>query len=304
MRVVDTRKMTNSNITNNEFFDLQHLGALEVIGERASEFLQGQLTCDLRNVNATKMQQGAFCSVNGRILAMLDVVELQGLHLILPHDLCAPTQASLAKAALFSQVKITVSNKWRVFGLKLNDSASLLPFGLSWPVGLNEVSSGNGCYCYRIHGDLYMLLIETTAYNQVVNWLYAVGWQILDPLSWHVLQLQAQRARIYPESRGLFFPHRIGLQNTGYISFNKGCYRGQEIIARMHYRAQLKHELRIVTIESQVELVPGNPIISPVTQDKIGEIIDFCRVAPNSYYVMISVLRDHVGSVLPADVAI
>lgn len=73
------------------------------------------------------------------------MVDWQGLHLILPNDLCDPTQASMGKAALFSQVKITVSNKWRAIGLRLNNPLGLLPLGLSRPSELNEVSRGIDC---------------------------------------------------------------------------------------------------------------------------------------------------------------
>ncbi len=56
-----------------------------------------------------------------------------------------------------------------------------------------------------------MLLVDISVYNQLITWLSAAGWQVMDSVSWHVLQLQAGRASIYPESRGLFFPHGIGL---------------------------------------------------------------------------------------------
>ena len=95
----------------------------------------------------------------------------------------------------------------------------------------------------------------------------------------------------------MFFPHRIGLQHTDHISFNKGCYRGQEIIARMHYRAQLKHEVRVLTMECADKIAVCDVIISQSSHEKIGEIIDYCQLDQDKYRLLISVLIHHTGDV-------
>ena len=300
MRVAAILKTISADIAHhsqNELFDLSHLSALQVIGARGSEFLQGQITCDLREVNAVKMQAAAFCGVNGRILALMDVIDWHGLYLILPDDLCAPIQSSMSKAALFSQVQIVKSDKWRAFGLKLNLLGSKSPLDTPFPLEKNGMISGKEYCCYHLYDDFYMILINTDAVELILELFSQASWSMCSALSWHDLQIQARRAKIYPESRGMFFPHRIGLQHTDHISFNKGCYRGQEIIARMHYRAQLKHELRVITIEFTGEIIIGQALTRPVTHEKIGLVIDYCRFDQNKCRLLISLQINYTGEI-------
>jgi len=80
---------------SNTLFDLSRFSTITVSGPRASEFLQGQLTCDVNQVTAHQIQAGALCNLKGRILAMMEVVDWQGLKLVLPADLAADPYADL-----------------------------------------------------------------------------------------------------------------------------------------------------------------------------------------------------------------
>jgi len=76
----------------------------------------------------------------------------------------------------------------------------------------------------------------------------------------HYHTIQAGIPTIYPDTSGKFLPHEINLHTLNAISFDKGCYTGQEIIARMHYRGQLKNQLYIATVASDFSSKPGNDI--------------------------------------------
>lgn len=100
--------------------------------------------------------------------------------------------------------------------------------------------------------------------------------------TWHREQILKKMPILYPQTRGHFLPHRIGLQHIeGAISFNKGCYLGQEIIARMHFKATIKDAVYLE--ESDIAYRPGD------TVENMGEIID---IAPKQetagYYVLAS----------------
>jgi folate-binding protein YgfZ len=79
-------------------------------------------------------------------------------------------------------------------------------------------------------------------------------------------------AMIYPETSGVFLPHEINLPQLNGVSFNKGCYTGQEIIARVHYRGKLKNQLHLATCEEK-SLVRGNDIFDK--KGIAGKIVDY-----------------------------
>lgn len=88
---------------------------------------------------------------------------------------------------------------------------------------------------------------------------------------WHHQRLLQQEFELYPETLGLFLPHDLGLENQ-WIDFKKGCYRGQEIIARMHYLGQSKVHLRLLNQAQYQHLHPGDSILE--NDVKIGEVVD------------------------------
>src|SRR5258708_13453515 len=100
----------------NYLFDLAYLSSLTVQGERAAEFLQGQLSCDLRQVNKTSVRQGALCNLKGRVLTLADVLDWQDLQLVLAQDLIEPTLASLSQAATLDRVTLESSTTYPIFG--------------------------------------------------------------------------------------------------------------------------------------------------------------------------------------------
>lgn len=275
----------------NYLFDLAYLASIHIAGERAQEFLQGQLSCDVRNVNHYHMQQGAMCDLKGRILALLDVVDWQehGIQLILPRDLLLSTKASLAKTAMFSRVTLQPSD-YRIFGFYLQNENDSIPFDIKLSNASYSVMSGEGYCCYCLGNNFYLLLVENARVPLLQK--FSTCKQERGSLAWHALQLQQKRIEIYPESRGLFLPHRLGLQLSGYLSFDKGCYKGQEIIARTHYRAKLKHELKLFKILTTATLHAGQKIIND-DNIEIAELVDFCPTGKDEYLIAASMLFDH-----------
>jgi len=120
----------------NYLFALPHLSTVTVSGDKASLFLQGQLTADIKKVNTESMTHSAQCNLKGRILALMDVVNWQGIQLILPLDISAQTQSSLTKAALLSKVKVQNDTNYITFGFYLQNTKDLIPNSLMLPKGL------------------------------------------------------------------------------------------------------------------------------------------------------------------------
>ena len=283
----------------NYLFDLSYLAGIHVIGDRAEEFLQGQLSCDLREVNEKQIRQGALCNVKGRVLALLDVLHWNhhGLYLILPSDLSHETQTSLAKTAMFSRVTLQPSTNHQLFGFYLQDPSDTIPFQAELPLNAHDVMQQDSYCCYHLGNNFYVFLVENNASKALCDqFINTSQWR--GSLSWHALQLQQKRIDIYPESRGLFLPHRLDLQLSGYISFNKGCYKGQEIIARTHYRAKLKHKMNVFSVHTAEALHSGQKIMSDNGAVEIGELVDYCPLDNDKYLIAASVLFEHPTKVL------
>ncbi|WP_045095611.1 CAF17-like 4Fe-4S cluster assembly/insertion protein YgfZ [Legionella fallonii] len=278
------------NKQKNYLFDLSYLSVLEVTGDKSLDFLQGQLTCDVRLVSDIQMLQGVQCNLKGRILALLDIILWGNYKLILPMDLVESTQTSLNKTAQLSRVSIQRNNKLKIFGLYLQNHNDLIPDKTFLPNNLYaQAQRANYCY-YHLGNGFYIFIIKTEIEEEFCK-PFKEQDQLLGSLTWHTLRLYAQQFEIYPESRGLFLPHRLGLHQTQYISFDKGCYKGQEIIARTHYKATIKHELNIYVIQSEQAIYSGQKLLKVDEDVELGELIDYSLLGDKNYLITASTLK-------------
>lgn len=277
--------------SKNYLFDLSYLAALSVQGDKALDFLQGQLTCDMHSLTDIHMVQGAQCNLKGRILALLDGVQWNGIQLILPRDLLEATQHSLMKTALLSRVSLNENVQFKLFGFYLQNPKDLCPKATFFPESIQgQTYNEHSCY-YHLGNGFYIVLIKNEFVDSIVS-EFEERQQLLGSLTWHIVRLMQGQVEIYPESRGLFLPHRLGLHETSYISFNKGCYKGQEIIARMHYKSTLKHDLKLFKAESSGKLFSGQKILDIEGNSELGELIDYAPLDTTNYLLAVSILKD------------
>lgn len=273
------------NPINNQLVKLDNLKTLELDGDKAFEYLQGQLTCDVRTINDNTMLKCAMCNPKGRILALLDVIYWHKPYLILPEDLVDKISLNLNKKAIFSKVKVTTNNNIHVFGFYLQNKNDKIPFNAILPDTQYSATYTNEYYCYMLSPNLYIFLTTNTGASCLKTEFSSDQQTTIH--TWHTLCLQQGIITINKDSSELFLPHRLNLHKTSCISFNKGCYVGQEIIARTQYRAKLKHTVKIIKIATDEELFYGKKIYTD-TQEEIGEIIDFVQIINNNYLLAVS----------------
>lgn len=290
-RYTEIPQELNLKPDTNYLFDLSYRSCITVTGASNVEFLQGQLSCDMRKVNQTQIQSGAFCNLQGRILALVDVIDWQELLLILPQDLSLSILSALTKTALFSKVQLQPTHHYKIFGFYLQNPQDHIPFAANLPNKPYAALSHEQYYCYCIAEQLYIFIVRSEKQETDDSPLSHNEWR--GSLAWHWLQLHKGRVEIYPESKGKFLPHRLDLQHKGYLSFDKGCYKGQEIIARTHYRATLKHGLKLFIIQTTEPLQAGLKLFQTHAQQEIGELIDYCPLDDHQYLIAVSILFDH-----------
>ncbi|OPA95397.1 folate-binding protein YgfZ [Pseudomonas fluorescens] len=255
------------------FCPLSHEGVLAVRGADAAKFLQGQLTCNLNYLSDTQASLGARCTQKGRMQSSFRIVlQGDGVLLAMASELLDPQLADLKKYAVFSKSKLTdESAAWVRFGVANGDHL-LTGLGLGLPAETDSVARAEHLIAIRVSPGRAELWVPAESADTVRSQLAAH----LDeaPLNdWLLGQIRAGIGQVMPQTRELFIPQMLNLQAVGGVSFKKGCYTGQEIVARMQYLGKLKRRLYRLKLDVAQMPEPGTPLFSPSHNSAIGEVV-------------------------------
>lgn len=275
--------MLEKMTTKNNYADLIDLGLIRISGKDAKQFLQGQLTCDLEEINTEQSRLGAHCDVKGRIIAGFRLFFYQNdYYFLLPRSTLPLLLASLQKYAVFSKVKLTeVSQDWQIIGLYGPTIKGLFNEQRLYPTKENGVAESGHTLCLSTPGPMPRAIllapvsptidfIDTKFEQQSVN-------------HWHLLDIMDGIPTIYPETSGQFTPHQLNFPEIGGVSFKKGCYIGQEIIARTHYLGKSKSRLYRVRFQVHILPLPGTPLFENEQKTEKGTLI-MCAKEQDNYY--------------------
>lgn len=255
------------------FTPLDHEALLAVRGPDAAKFLQGQLTCNLNYLSATASSLGARCTAKGRMTSSFRIVQDgDGYLLAMAAELLDAQLADLKKYAVFS--KSTLANEsaaWLRLGLSGGDAA-LLGLDLELPAEADSVARNDDLIAIRLPGGRAELWAPSARADELRARLAA---QLpLAPLNdWLLGQVRAGVGQVFGATRELFIPQMINLQALGGVSFKKGCYTGQEIVARMQYLGKLKRRLQRLAMAGDEPPAIGTELFSPVHGSSVGEVV-------------------------------
>jgi tRNA-modifying protein YgfZ len=265
---------TATIITDPAFFcALSHEGLLAVRGPDASKLLQGQLTCNLNYLDEHTASLGARCTPKGRMLSSFRILQQgDGYLLAMAAELLADQLAELQKYAVFSKSKLTDETAvWRRFGLQ-NGDAALASLGLELPTNSDSMARHGELIAVRLSDGRSELWVPAAMAEQIQTQLEVH----LPPAplnSWLLAQVRGGIGQVFGASREAFIPQMINLQALGGVSFKKGCYTGQEIVARMQYLGKLKRRLhRLSLADSEIPAV-GTGIFSPIHASSVGDVV-------------------------------
>lgn len=255
------------------FCSLTHEGVLAVRGLDADKFLQGQLTCNLNYLKDGSSSLGARCTPKGRMVSSFRLLpDRDGFLLAMARELIEPQQTELKKFAAFSKAQLfDESSVWARFGLIGGDNA-LADLGLDLPQETGQVVRNSELTAIRLEGER----AELWAPAEQAGILRArlAGHLPEAPLErWLLAQIRAGIGQIFGATRELFIPQMINLQAVGGVSFKKGCYSGQEIVARMQYLGKLKRRLYRLALDSGEVPAPATELFSPVHRTSVGEVV-------------------------------
>ncbi|AZD28165.1 CAF17-like 4Fe-4S cluster assembly/insertion protein YgfZ [Pseudomonas chlororaphis] len=263
------------------FCSLSHEGVLAVRGPDASKFLQGQLTCNLNYLSDSQSSLGARCTQKGRMQSSFRILlEGDGCLLAMATELLEPQLADLKKYAVFSKAKLSdESALWARFGLG-NAGALLAALELQLPAEDGAVARNDGLIAIRVSTDRAELWAPADKAEGLREKL-AAQLPEGDLNQWLLGQIRAGIGQVMPATRELFIPQMLNLQAIGGVSFKKGCYTGQEIVARMQYLGKLKRRLYRLALNAEELPEPGTPLFSPTHGSSIGEVVIAARAGQN-----------------------
>jgi len=265
------------------FIDLSTYGLIKLTGNKVVDFLQGQFTNDIVACKNNQSSFGAYCNIKGRVQAFMLVIKLQdAIYLRMPRELTTTVSTEIAKFARFSRVTVEdVSDQYNLVGVigelppELNITAALQDF---------DVLTIDTGYIVKLPGgDKARFILFTEKNNTTTQISINASFE-----KWELTEIQHHIPEIFSDTYEQFLPHSLGMLELGALSLSKGCYRGQEIVARMHYRGNIKkHMYQCI---SQVPVKAGDTIIAGSTKKKVGTVIR--QVYIEKKYYLLAELQD------------
>jgi len=255
------------------FCPLVHEGVLAVRGPDADKFLQGQLTCNLNYLKDGSSSLGARCTPKGRMVSSFRILPDQdGFLLAMAADLLEPQMSELKKYAAFSKSQLSdESGAWVRFGLSGADE-QLASLGLELPQESGQVARLGEIIAIRLQTGRAELWAPAGQAGELRTQLAARLPEA--PLEhWLLGQVRAGVGQVCAATRELFIPQMINLQAVGGVSFKKGCYSGQEIVARMQYLGRLKRRMYRLALDEGKAPAPATELFSPVHSTSVGEVV-------------------------------
>ena len=274
---------------------IPYYGLLAISGPETAKFLQGQTTCDLDAVSDTQSCAGAYCTPKGRMISSFHIGRLDEEHYLLrmQRDIVDTTRDTLAKYIVFSKAEQeNTSDQYQLFGLRGEQARQAIEntFG---QVPSGKWAAVNADQQLVIQIDDEGLVFECWVPNQLAEPTWQSLCEQLKPVGsqqWGLLSIQRGEAEVCATTVDVFIPQVLNYQLTGAISFTKGCYTGQEVVARMEYRGKLKRRMYRARVVS-TSIQPGDAIYTEGKEQSSGNVVNVASLDNNNSEIL-AVLTD------------
>jgi folate-binding protein YgfZ len=241
---IEEKLPTLEQLPNTYLVALSHYSAISLSGEDQSKYLQGQVTCDVTTSTEHSLLIGAHCNAKGKVFSVFRLLNRDSAHLLIqPKASIDSSIAELKKFGVFAKVDISVADELTLFALVGDDAVNVLKSQFSrLPDSLNPVVQSDSTTLVYIAGkEARYLLIDSTA--NLEKSLPGMNLPIYQNKVWDLLEISEGFVQLSHESSGEYVPQMLNLQAIHGISFTKGCYLGQETVARMQYLGKNKKAL-------------------------------------------------------------
>ncbi len=273
--------------------DLSHRALIAVEGEDAFSFLQGQLTCDMNGISAERSRLAAWCSPKGRVLALFRCLRSDsGFLLELPEAQLESTLRRLNMYVLRARVSLeSVSDHFAQLGLAGESAPAVLAkrYGPA-PQSPDQVATTGDARIIRLRGDPPRFQFIGAPAEAQALWESAAD--MLTPAgfaTWSLLNILAGVPEVVGGDEHL--PQMINLDVLEGLSFTKGCFVGQEIIARTHHLGRLKRRMYLIASADGEPPAPGAPVVEAPGGSEAGSIVSSAPRGESNGFAALAVLR-------------
>jgi folate-binding protein YgfZ len=269
---------------------LSHRGALEFEGPDSRQFLQGQTTCDLEQLSAERSLVGAFCNPQGRMVCDFRLLQQDSerLLMVLERDCLEIARDTFAKYIVFSKAELREADAWCHYALWGEDAAALAGADQS-AAHSSWQKDGQLWVASEIPDTFELCLPAQQADNFEASLTDVVQ---VDSEAFRLLEIRAGIGHVSGAISGVFLPQMLNFQAIDRISFSKGCYTGQEVVARMHYRGQVKRPMALASATADAEVNPGDSVHAAGAEQTVGQVVNAARDGDGQLWLLASVTRE------------
>ncbi len=270
---------------------------ISVTGEDRIVFLQGQLTCDLTSLKPGQQTLAAQCNPQGKAWSIFRVIVLEDRILLTqPSSVTEKQLPELQKYAAFSKVEISKETQYRAFGLVGRKSAQYIAEEVDTAATHDQsrlLESGTVIIKQPYPSLRYLAIMKNETAEELLEDLKNRA-DIFDDSLWNAMNIASGIGFIEPQTSGLFIPQMLNLQALDGISFTKGCYIGQETIARAKYRGANKRALFILTGRADDAPKAGDTVQVLLNNNwkRCGTVISGCQYGDGHIEVLAVLPKD------------
>ena len=272
--------------------DLSQYGLLAAAGADARAFLHAQLSCDVEDLTEDAAVHGVYCTAKGRVLANFLLWSEAGTFLmLLPRALGPGIRKRLQMFVLRSKVTLADCSDDRVVlglaGAGACDAVKALVGSV--PAGSLKIARGGGVTALAIDDDRFVVIAPVA--QAAAAWDRAAG--ALTPVGapcWEWLEIAHGLPWITPATQDQFVPQMANLELIGGVNFRKGCYPGQEIVARTQYLGKPKRRLFLAHVDAEASPVPGDALVADGGDQSAGTVVN-AAPAPQGGFDLLAVVR-------------
>jgi len=279
--------------------DLSHLSLVEVTGDDAEDFLNGQFTTNIKQLAKHHLQFSAWCNPKGQVKTTFFIYRHgTGFNILLPAELLESFLKQLQMYIMRAKVNlIDKSDELVRVGVQTNNKPLLAKLLESAPEQEGDITVQNDVHC------LHMFCSKNNSQRYIfigsVEKLTSLWKEFLQhntPAStivWKLLDIQAGYPWLSQQTTEKFLPQMLNLDLIEGLDYQKGCYPGQEIIARLHFRGQLKRNLYFATCSFNARPEIGDQLYANDHEKSIGIVIN-AQVFEDKHYLLAIIEKEMI----------